>query len=141
MADSGVKEAEASMANLLLDEVTGEKVSKTELKRRQKLREKEAKKKEKEAAAPPKAEKKISEEEAESNLSPNVRLELPRIVIVSSCAQKGSRVWTMIAILRDSKPEDQQAPRDQEPRPLPAQVPGHRRPATVPQGLRGPRQG
>ncbi|KAJ9293923.1 hypothetical protein DTO271G3_7299 [Paecilomyces variotii] len=76
MADSGVKEAEASMANLLLDEVTGEKVSKTELKRRQKLREKEAKKKEKEAAAPPKAEKKISEEEAESNLSPNQYFEI-----------------------------------------------------------------
>jgi lysyl-tRNA synthetase class 2 len=75
MADSNpVKEAEASMANLLLDEVTGEKVSKSELKRRQKLREKENKKKEKEAAAPPKAEKKVSAEDEESNLSPNVGL-------------------------------------------------------------------
>lgn len=73
MADSNpVKEAEASIANLLLDEVTGEKVSKSELKRRQKLREKENKKKEKEAAAPPKAEKKVSAEDEESNLSPNV---------------------------------------------------------------------
>ena len=73
MADSNpVKEAEASMANLLLDEVTGEKVSKSELKRRQKLREKEAKKKEKEAAAPPKAEKKTSAEDDEANLTPNV---------------------------------------------------------------------
>lgn len=69
-----VKEAEASMANLLLDEVTGEKVSKSELKRRQKVREKEAKKKEKEAAAPPKAEKKVSAEEEEANLTPNVRV-------------------------------------------------------------------
>lgn len=62
------------MANLLLDEVTGEKVSKTELKRRQKQREKDAKKKEKEAAAPPKpkAEKKKSAEEEEANLTPNV---------------------------------------------------------------------
>lgn len=60
------------MANLLLDDVTGEKVSKTELKRRQKLREKEAKKKEKEAAAPPKAPKKVSAEEEEANLNPNV---------------------------------------------------------------------
>lgn len=74
MADSNpVQEAEASMANLLLDEVTGEKVSKSELKRRQKQREKDAKKKEKVAAAPPKAEKKVSAEEEEANLTPNVR--------------------------------------------------------------------
>jgi lysyl-tRNA synthetase class 2 len=73
MADSNpVQEATASIANLLLDEVTGEKVSKTELKRRQKQREKDAKKKEKEAAAPPKAEKKSSAEEEEANLTPNV---------------------------------------------------------------------
>lgn len=75
MADSNpVQEATASIANLLLDDVTGEKVSKTELKRRQKQREKDAKKKEKEAAAPPKpkAEKKSSAEEDEANLTPNV---------------------------------------------------------------------
>jgi lysyl-tRNA synthetase class 2 len=75
MADSNpVKEAEVSMANLLLDDVTGEKVSKTELKRRQKQREKDAKKKEKEAAAPPKpkSEKKTSAEDEEANLTPNV---------------------------------------------------------------------
>ncbi|KAL4955308.1 hypothetical protein BDW69DRAFT_122109 [Aspergillus filifer] len=73
-----VKEAEAAMANLLLDEVTGEKVSKTELKRRQKQREKEAKKKEKEAAAPPKtaAPKKVSAEEEEANLTPNQYFEI-----------------------------------------------------------------
>ncbi|KAL4922270.1 hypothetical protein BDW62DRAFT_172167 [Aspergillus aurantiobrunneus] len=78
MADSNpVKEAEASMANLLLDEVTGEKVSKSELKKRQKLREKEAKKKEKEAAAPPKpAQKKASAEEEEANLTPNQYFEI-----------------------------------------------------------------
>ncbi|PLN81941.1 lysyl-tRNA synthetase [Aspergillus taichungensis] len=77
MADpSGVKEAEASMANLLLDEVTGERVSKTELKKRQKLREKEAKKKEKEAAAPPKVEKKTSAEDEEANLTPNQYFEI-----------------------------------------------------------------
>ena len=75
MAESNaIKEAEVSMANLLLDEVTGEKVSKSELKRRQKLREKEAKKKEKEAAAPPKSAKKVSPEEEEANLTPNVSL-------------------------------------------------------------------
>ncbi|KAL4804516.1 hypothetical protein BDV18DRAFT_143320 [Aspergillus unguis] len=79
MADSNpVKEAEASMANLLLDEVTGEKVSKSELKRRQKLREKEAKKKDKEAAAPPKpaTQKKASAEEEEANLTPNQYFEI-----------------------------------------------------------------
>lgn len=64
------------MANLLLDEVTGEKVSKSELKRRQKLREKEAKKKEKEAAAPPKPAKKTSAEEDEANLTPNQYFEI-----------------------------------------------------------------
>ncbi|KAJ5125821.1 uncharacterized protein N7443_008865 [Penicillium atrosanguineum] len=73
---NAVKEAEVSMANLLLDEVTGEKVSKSELKRRQKLREKEAKKKEKEAAAPPKAEKKTSAEDDEANLTPNQYFEI-----------------------------------------------------------------
>ena len=60
------------MASLLLDEVTGEKVSKTELKKRQKQREKDSKKKEKEAAAPPKAQKKSSAEDDEANLTPNV---------------------------------------------------------------------
>lgn len=73
MADSNaVNEVEASVANLLLDEVTGERVSKTELKKRQKMREREAKKKEKEANAPPKPEKKVSAEEEEANLTPNV---------------------------------------------------------------------
>lgn len=75
MTDSNpVKEVEAGVANLILDEVTGEKVSKTELKKRQKAREKEAKKKEKAAAAPvAKVErKKSSAEEEEANLTPNV---------------------------------------------------------------------
>jgi hypothetical protein len=73
MADQNtVKEAVVSMANLQLDSVTGEMVSKSELKKRLKLREKEAKKKEKEAAAPPKAQKKVSAEEEEANLTPNV---------------------------------------------------------------------
>ncbi|KOS43336.1 hypothetical protein ACN38_g5758 [Penicillium nordicum] len=79
MADSNpVQEATASIANLILDDVTGEKVSKTELKRRQKQREKDAKKKEKEAAAPPKpkAEKKSSAEEDEANLTPNQYFEI-----------------------------------------------------------------
>ena len=102
MADSNpVKEVETSIANLLLDEVTGEKVSKSELKRRQKLREKEAKKKEKEAAAPPKPAKKVSAEEEEANLTPNVSLDttIKNIQSNQCCA----------AILRDPEQENQQA--------------------------------
>lgn len=77
MADSDtVKEAEAAMVNLILDEVTGEKVSKSELKRRQKAREKDAKKKEKDAAAPPKVEKRASVEDEESDLTPNQYFEI-----------------------------------------------------------------
>ncbi|RAL16384.1 lysine--tRNA ligase KRS1 [Aspergillus homomorphus CBS 101889] len=77
MADNtAVQQAEASLANLILDEVTGEKVSKSELKRRQKQREKEAKKKEREAAAPPKPAKKTSAEDDEANLTPNQYFEI-----------------------------------------------------------------
>ncbi|PGH13316.1 lysine-tRNA ligase [Helicocarpus griseus UAMH5409] len=65
-----------AVANLHLDEVTGERVSKSELKKRQKLRQKEAEKKEKAAAAPPKAEKKANAEEEESNLTPNQYFEI-----------------------------------------------------------------
>lgn len=65
-------------ANLHLDEVTGERVSKSELKKRQKQRLLEEKKKEKAAAAPPKPEKKTEKksnaELDESNLNPNVSL-------------------------------------------------------------------
>lgn len=67
--------AGAEKPALLLDEVTGEHVSKTELKKRQKLREKEAKKAEKESTrqAPPAPKKKQgSAEEEESKLNPNV---------------------------------------------------------------------
>ena len=46
--------------------------SKSELKKRQKLRGFEQRKKDKAAAAPPKTEKPVSAEEEESNLTPNV---------------------------------------------------------------------
>ena len=75
MADATASLAQDA-ANLHLDEVTGERVSKSELKKRIKLRAQEEKKKEKAAAAPPKAEKKVSANAAEldeSNLNPNVR--------------------------------------------------------------------
>jgi lysyl-tRNA synthetase, class II len=88
MADSGaVKEAETAVVNLTLDEVTGEKVSKSELKRRQKARERDAKKKEKETVAPHKVEKRASVEDEESDLTPNVGIhhfDLLRVIWVSS---------------------------------------------------------
>jgi hypothetical protein len=72
MADSTAALAQDT-ANLHLDEVTGERVSKSELKKRQKARQVEEKKREKAAAAPPKAEKKGNTAEMdESNLNPNV---------------------------------------------------------------------
>ncbi|KIW24433.1 lysine-tRNA ligase [Cladophialophora immunda] len=64
-------------ANLHLDEVTGERVSKSELKKRQKQRQLEEKKKEKAAAAPPPVEKKAMKAELdESNLNPNQYFEI-----------------------------------------------------------------
>ena len=65
--------------SLILDEATGERVSKTELKKRQKAREKDAKKAEKESTrqAPPQPRRKAaSQEEEESKLNANVSQEL-----------------------------------------------------------------
>ncbi|KAI9773010.1 MAG: lysyl-tRNA synthetase [Candelina submexicana] len=74
MADSSSTTAATDQVqNLHLDEVTGERVSKSELKKRQKQRETEQKKAAKAANAPPKAEKERSAEEEESNLTPNIR--------------------------------------------------------------------
>ncbi|KAK4978413.1 lysyl-tRNA synthetase [Elasticomyces elasticus] len=68
---------ESAAPSTVLDEVTGEQASKTELKKRIKLREKEekraAKEAEKAATAPPKPQKKESAEAAEAKLNPNVR--------------------------------------------------------------------
>ena len=63
-----------SMAKLLLDEPTGEMVSKSELKKRQKSRQKEEEKAKKAAAAPPKpvTAKKSNAEADEKELNPNV---------------------------------------------------------------------
>ncbi|KAI5279048.1 lysyl-tRNA synthetase, partial [Ascosphaera aggregata] len=68
----------AAMENLHLDEVTGERVSKTELKKRQKQRAAEEKRKAKAAAAAakPAAASKKSAEEEESNLTPNQYFEI-----------------------------------------------------------------
>ncbi|KAK5136786.1 Protein kinase [Meristemomyces frigidus] len=64
-------------ANHLLDEVTGEYVSKTELKKRQKLREKAQAKAGKEKKAPPAAKRKAGgDDDDESKLSPHQYFEL-----------------------------------------------------------------
>lgn len=72
MADSTANEVTESAANLHLDEVTGESVSKTELKRRQKQRARDEKKQQRTAAAPPRTEGHRSTEDDESSLTPNV---------------------------------------------------------------------
>ncbi|MCJ1351034.1 MAG: lysyl-tRNA synthetase [Icmadophila ericetorum] len=71
-------ELEGSTANLHLDEVTGERVSKTELKKRQKQRAAEEKKRERAAVAPAPSQgtRSTSAEEDESNLSPNQYFEI-----------------------------------------------------------------
>ncbi|KFX96578.1 hypothetical protein V490_03274 [Pseudogymnoascus sp. VKM F-3557] len=78
MADAPAAPVEEQVANLHLDEVTGEKVSKSELKKRQKQRQKEEEKKKKEAAAPPKPvkEKKTDAEADEKELNPNQYFEI-----------------------------------------------------------------
>ncbi len=72
--DAGAADAAAAVAKLHLDEVTGEMISKTELKKRQKVREKEAAKKEKAdkaGPAPGAGAGKKSAEAAEKELTPN----------------------------------------------------------------------
>jgi lysyl-tRNA synthetase class 2 len=78
MAELQQPQAAENADNLHTDPVTGEKISKTELKRRQKQREKDEKKKEKEASLParPKNEKKTDVEE----LNPNVRFHSPPLL-------------------------------------------------------------
>lgn len=80
MADSNAPAPPTEqVANLHLDEVTGERVTKTELKRREKQRQKEKLKAEKAAAAPPKPESKKKSESAEASeqdLSPNQYFEI-----------------------------------------------------------------
>ena len=75
MADTqqpnAVDQAAEAVGKLHLDEVTGEMISKTELKKRQKAREREAAKKEKAAAKGPAQQSKKSAEAQEKELTPN----------------------------------------------------------------------
>ncbi|EGX96163.1 lysyl-tRNA synthetase [Cordyceps militaris CM01] len=79
-AEAPVDAAAAAVAKLHLDEVTGEMISKSELKKRQKVREREAAKKEKaeKSGAPPPAGKKAagSSEASEKDLTPNQYFEI-----------------------------------------------------------------
>ncbi|RPB19705.1 lysyl-tRNA synthetase [Terfezia boudieri ATCC MYA-4762] len=70
--------ATESVTKLVLDEETGEQVSKSELKKRQKKRENDRKKAERAAAAPPKVEKKkvTTDELNEQELTPNQYFEI-----------------------------------------------------------------
>ena len=67
-----LQEVIPSMSNLLLDEITGQKVSKTELKKRQKLRQRSAKKTEKAATEPLRTEGNMPTEREEANLASHV---------------------------------------------------------------------
>jgi hypothetical protein len=99
-------------ASLHLDEVTGERVSKSELKKRQKQRQLEEKKAAKAAAAPPKQEKKKtvgSEELDESNLNPNVSQSLWALLDFLWYVRLAK---SLPAILRDSIRSHKQATPD-----------------------------
>jgi len=69
----------AAVPELHLDEVTGERVSKTELKKRQKQRQKDAEKALKLASRPAPATKKTNAESEEKELNPNVLTTLPKL--------------------------------------------------------------
>lgn len=137
-ATIGDKSAEGSTPNLLLDEVTGEKVSKSELKKRQKAREREAKKAEAAAtkqAPPPPKKKAGSEQEEEAKLNPNVS------VISWQCGSERSLTWCDAAILRDPVTRHQAHEGDPEPESIPSQVQGHIRPPQLPERIWPPQEG
>ncbi|EDO16674.1 hypothetical protein Kpol_1052p21 [Vanderwaltozyma polyspora DSM 70294] len=69
--EEATKQVTENVANLHLDDVTGEMVSKSELKKRIKQRQVEAKKAAKKAAAPPKAEGKKKKDDALADLTPS----------------------------------------------------------------------
>jgi lysyl-tRNA synthetase, class II len=82
-------QAAEAVAKLHLDEVTGEMISKTELKKRQKQRDKEAAKKQKEASKPAAAATSSKAAEAkEKDLTPNQYFEI-RSKVVNDLHAKG----------------------------------------------------
>ena len=92
MADLNEK---ASALELYLDEFTGERVSKTELKKRQKQRQKDAEKALKLASRPAPAPKKMNAESEEKELNPNVFNTISKLWVEAAD-------MNCIAILRNS---------------------------------------
>jgi lysyl-tRNA synthetase class 2 len=104
MADAEGSSAPPEEIKTYLDEVTGEQVSKSELKKRQKLRQKEEEKARKAAAAPPKpvVVKKPNAEAEEKELNANVCYSV--FSQLNTLANNGG-----VAIFRNSIPCHQQA--------------------------------
>jgi hypothetical protein len=102
---SDIQGATEEIQKLQLDEVTGERVSKTELKKRQKAREKEAKKAEKEASKqppPPPKRKAVSQDEEESNLPANVSQAIPLPAISNAIVLHSARLHETPLVFQDS---------------------------------------
>ena len=110
MADLNEK---ASALELYLDEFTGERVSKTELKKRQKQRQKDAEKALKLASRPAPAPKKMNAESEEKELNPNVFNTISKLWVEAAD-------MNCIAILRNSITEHQQASRISRSLPVPS---------------------
>jgi hypothetical protein len=101
-----------SALELYLDEFTGERVSKTELKRRQKQRQKDAEKALKLASRPAPAPKKMNAESEEKELNPNVFNTISKLWVEAAD-------MNCIAIFRNSITEHQQASRISRSLPVP----------------------
>lgn len=110
-ANAASSSAGGPAPNQLLDEVTGEMVSKTELKKRQKQREKEKAKAEKEATrqAPPPPKRKAGGLE-EEGLNANVSIAM-YIRVRYDCVDW----WCLVAIFRNPLPGHQAHEGDAEP--------------------------
>lgn len=130
-----------AVANLHLDEVTGERVSKSELKKRQKNRQKEEERLKKAAAAPPKpaAAKKSNAEADEKELNPNVYIS-PPLLFPARSSMRGI-TDSGVAIFRDSIACHREAPQDPGTQPIPSQVQCYIQAAGFRQGLRIPQVG
>lgn len=110
MADLNDK---GSALELHLDELTGERVSKTELKKRQKQRQKDAEKALRLASRPAPGPKKTNAESEETELNPNVLN-----IILKLLAEATD--MNCIAIFRNSITEHQQASRISRSLPVPS---------------------
>lgn len=143
MADSNAPAAPAppteEVANLHLDEVTGERVSKTELKKRQKQRQKEAGKAAKAAAAPPKpsSKPKNAAGEEEKELNPNQYYEIRTRHINERTRPMFSSIMAQMAFLRTGIFTDQKSVAQSSRTPRRTHTPtSSRSPTMTPNSLR-----